>query len=332
MSSTVAKRKISFADMEATVRPRLAAPQSAYSQGPQSAQPQVTQAQQDLQRREELRRRDAAYRQARKPTDRNISDGIAEAVIGDGVDRYRKLRAVERRLDATMMQKRLDIQENMHAHARREGTLRLWLSNTAEGQPWQLIEEGKNTGDDMPFDFSDNNQASYRVKLQGRLLHNHDVVSGSADDTMDQDAQDDERTPHDHRLKMSQFFKCITIDYDRAASLQPDGFTTVEWKRPASPDADAEFDCLEFERKGDEEIQITINLARHETPERYKLSKPMAKLLHTEEADRATVVAGIWEYVRANGLQEDDEKRKIVCDDQLKAVSQSGELVLQSAS
>ena len=39
-----------------------------------------------------------------------------------------------------------------------------------------------------------------------------------------------------------------------------------------------------------------------------------------EEGDRASVVAGVWEYVRGNGLQEDDEHRKIVCDEQLRAV------------
>lgn len=46
-----------------------------------------------------------------KPTDKNIPDGVEDCIIGDGVQRYRELRDVERRFDATMMRKRLDILE-----------------------------------------------------------------------------------------------------------------------------------------------------------------------------------------------------------------------------
>lgn len=48
---------------------------------------------------------------SRKPTDKNIPEGVEDCVVGDGVQRYRELRDVERRLDATMMRKRLDIKD-----------------------------------------------------------------------------------------------------------------------------------------------------------------------------------------------------------------------------
>lgn len=53
---------------------------------------------------------DLAKRRSRKPTDKNIPEGVEDCIIGDGVQRYRDLRDIERRLDATMMRKRLDIQ------------------------------------------------------------------------------------------------------------------------------------------------------------------------------------------------------------------------------
>lgn len=53
---------------------------------------------------------DLAKRRSRKPTDKNMPDGVEDVIIGDGVHRYRELREVERRLDATMMRKRLDVQ------------------------------------------------------------------------------------------------------------------------------------------------------------------------------------------------------------------------------
>jgi len=325
-----AKRKISLADLETTLRRGTG---SQYP--PNVAQPpQLTQAQQQQQALEDRRRREAAQRLSRKPTDRNIPDDLSNVVIGDGVGRYRKLRDVERKLDAIMMQKRLDISEGMSSQMKNEGTLRIWISNTAEGQPWQIMEEGgSGIGDDGNFDFADNSQATYRVKIEGRLLPDpldQDDEEEKDVNAMEQDgaqAQEKSQPNSKDRSKLSHFFKSITIDFDRAPSLQSDGFSSIGWQKPATnpstttSDSEASFDCLEFQRKGDEEMNITINLVRDEAAERYKLSGSIADMLDMEEGDRTAVVAGIWEYVRANNLQEEDENRKIVCDDQLRTVS-----------
>lgn len=328
MTARSHRRKISFADLETTFR------RTGAVYPPPNPQAQaVSAAQQQQATHEELRRREAARRQARRPTDRGIPNELATVCIGDGVDRYRGLRDVERKLDAAMMQKRIDIFEDMNTQMRREGTLRIWISNTAEGQPWQLMEEGGEAmGEDGNFDFGENGQATYRVKIEGRLLEEQDESPEKDGDAMDEDTQKQPPPPAAatgrEKTKLSHFFKSITIDVDRPASLQPDGYSSIEWKRPSpqnpttsSTDSETSFDSLEFQRKGDEEMNITINLARDETPERFKLSKPLANLLDTEEEDRAGVVAGIWEYVRAMGLQEDDESRRVVCDEQLQAVS-----------
>ena len=301
---------------------------------PNVQQPQQpTAAQQQARQQEELRMHELKRRQARKPTDRNIPDDLSEVVIGDGVDRYRRLREVERKLDAVMMQKRLDISESLTSPMKREGILRIWISNTAEGQPWQVMEEGDGN---LDFTLDNDSQATYRMKIEGRLLEasvDPEDTTGEDGDAMEQDgaqAQKRPTTTGKERTKLSHFFKSISIDFDRAPSLQPDGYSSVEWKKPTSTnpsitnsDAEADFDCLEFERKGDEEMNVTVNLIRDEQQERYKLSQPLADLLDMEEADRAGVVAGIWEYVRAMGLQEDDENRKIVCDEQLRNVLSS---------
>ena len=80
------------------------------------------------------------------------------------------------------------------------------------------------------------------------------------------------------------------------------------------------FDTLEFERKGDENINVTINLVREVKTERFKLSPLLAEILDTEEEDRAGAVQGIWEYCRVMELQEDEDKRSVVCDDALRKV------------
>lgn len=283
------------------------------------------------------REREIAHRISRRPADRNIPDEISEITIGDGVERYKKLRDMERRLDATMMQKRLDLTDPYRQRTEVEGTLRLWISNTAEGQPWQLMEEGGGgLGEDGTFDFADNSQAMYRVKIEGKLLDDPfaEDAKEAANEQADQDGAEAKPEPASAiRPRFSDFFHTIKIDFDRAPSLQPDGLSTIEWKRPP-PDmpgkprvqrspSETAFDTLEFQRKGDEELNITISLHREYSPPRFALSGPLRDLLDLREADLATTIAGLWDYVRANGLQEDDEHRRFICDDRLRAVSHS---------
>lgn len=70
---------------------------------PMSAQQQAERVQQQQQAVERARLR------ARKPTDKTMPDGVEDCVVSDGVSRYRDLRDFERRLDATITRKRLDV-------------------------------------------------------------------------------------------------------------------------------------------------------------------------------------------------------------------------------
>lgn len=210
-------------------------------------------------------------------------------------------------------------------------TLRIWVTNTVEDQPWQA-----ETLDVDAFDFSTNMDSSYRVKIEGRLLEEADdglESDGSEDDeeetndAMDEDGKSEKKKARlpEKQYKLSHFFKAMTVDFDRSKSK--DGADqSVEWKKPnvASntpnlPNA-ADFDQLEFKRGGDENANITINLVRDEHPERFQLSPALADILDTDISTRADAVMGIWDYIKAMGLQEDDEKRSFECDDRLKTV------------
>lgn len=339
MSTTGHKRKISFADIERTYRaagPMVPPPHA--NQG----QPTLTPAQIQAQRLEDVRRADAARRISRKPTDRDLpSDELSDVVVGDGVERYNKLREAEKRLDGLMMRKRLDVSDNLQRrYTRREGVMRLWISNTAEGQPWQVMEEGgSGMGEDGTFEIGENSQATFRVKIEGRLLDDPTEQEMQADgeketqqaeltkEREDETDKADQPKKPEQKPRFSHFFKAITIDFSRNPQLQPDGYSAIEWQKPTpSPQntsydpnsSEVSFDTLEFERKSDENINVTINLMRDEKNERFKLSPLLAEILDTEEEDRAGAVQGIWEYCRAQGLQEDEDRRGIVCDDNLK--------------
>ena len=280
---------------------------------------------------------EAAQRRAKKPTDKNMPDGVEDVIIGDGVQQYKNLREIERKLDAAMVRKRLDLHSARYRRHERKRTLRIWISNTADNQPWQQGELEENT-----FDFSSSINSSYKVKIEGRLLEdqraNYDSDSdednetlkanGLKADAMDHDGQTDTNKvaePSLPRRKLSSFFKAMSVDFDRSKGLQPDITNVVEWEKPpmANPQflaPAADFDFLEFDRKSDENLNCTINLVRDEVPERFKLSKELADILDSEEETREGIIFGIWDYISVMNLQQDEEKRIIQCDDALRNV------------
>lgn len=301
----------------------------------------AAQAQHEVHEQNERIKAEALKRRAQKPTDKNIPEGVEDLIVGDGVQQYRRLREVERKLDAMMMRKKFDIHDSEKHNPKRWKSLQIWISNTAENQPWQT----RNVETDM-FDFNSGVEGTYRVKIEGRLLDD-----GSSDDDTESESEDeDDQNPTERekldgstdqkndtnkqppvpitnplKTRLSHFFKAIIVSFDRSKNLQPDSTTQIEWKKPSGPENSAlpaahDFDALEFERKGEENLNCTISFWRDEAPERFRLSKALADLLDTEEDDRASIIYGIWEYVKAMDLQQDEEKRLIQCNERLRDV------------
>jgi upstream activation factor subunit UAF30 len=52
----------------------------------------------------------------------------------------------------------------------------------------------------------------------------------------------------------------------------------------------------------------------------YRLSEAMVNILGKEILPRPQVVSGLWEYIKANDLQNPSDKREILCDDKLKLI------------
>lgn len=144
-------------------------------------------------------------------------------------------------------------------------------------------------------------------------------------DRMEEDGPADAKpaTTKPPRYRFSHFFKALHVDFpaNRRGAEQ-----SVEWKKPdrvggsSNLPAAADFDELTFKRNGDENVNITINLVRHEEPERYALSPQLEDILDMREATRQEIVMGIWEYIKMMGLQEDEEKRSFRCDELLRSV------------
>lgn len=275
---------------------------------------------------------DAHLRRSRKPTEKNMPDGIEDYVIGDGVQEYKKLQNIEKRLDSSMVRKRLDIQDSLGRSTKRYRTLRLWISNTTEGQDWQKGEQnGEGPG-----------SGRYKVRIEGRILED-----GSADVTLPAEDSDSEEEKEEEvvageggedaekpkskkrqrsRQKLSHFFKSITIDFDKAHNGKDADLSPVTWAKPqilptsVSLPPSADFDELSFSRTAQENVNITLTLVRDEQPERFKVSQELQEVIDLEEATRSEIISALWDYVLVKGLQEDHEKRLVRCDTKLRNV------------
>ncbi|KAF6832499.1 SWI/SNF and RSC complexes subunit ssr3 [Colletotrichum musicola] len=272
-----------------------------------------------------------AKRRSRKPTDKTLPDGVEDCIADAEVaQRYKELRDFERRLDATMTRKRLDIVEAVGRTAKRYKTLRIWISNTVEDQAWQ----GNGLSVDS-FDFTPSAEPSYRVKIEGRMLDDgQDELSEEIkqnEDRMDEDGAPGSRRPSSapaaQKHRFSHFFKALNIDFDRSRSRAASD-QTVEWKKQPSQNmtAGADFDEFTFKRSGDENMNITINLHRQEDPERYLLSPELADIVDMTAASRQDAVRAVWEYIKMMGLQEDEEKRNFRCDELLRKIVNGNEV------
>ncbi|GAQ44407.1 hypothetical protein ASPTUDRAFT_186210 [Aspergillus tubingensis CBS 134.48] len=278
---------------------------------------------------------DAALRRSRKPTDKNIPDGIEEVIIGEGVQQYKSLRDLEKRLDAAIVRKRLDIQDSISKTVKKYRTMRIWISNTVENQPWQTANgaaPGSNPG-----------SGRYKVRIEGRLLDDDSDPTAPEDsddeateqtdngDAMEQDGPNANATTKKSsnkrsKQRFSHFFKSITVDFDKSSTASPEEVKPITWTKPQLPPntvtlpPTADFDSMQFARASQENLNVTFSLVRDETPERYKLSKELAEVLDVEEETRSGIVLGIWDYIRAMGLQEDEEKRLVRCDHRLRSI------------
>ena len=286
----------------------------------QQAQAQLVS--QQMQQRNAAIEHQLAQRRARKPTDRNMPEGIDDLVIGEGVKQYKELREMEKKLDHAMARKRLEIQDSFSRNIKRQRTMRIWISNTVSNQLWQV------SPDENSFTFEREGEPTYQVKVEGRLLEDpeDDILYESDDENEKPTEASSSQQPV---KRFSHFFKAISVEFDKTHSATGDPNYQVSWKKQANS---GELDHIRFQRRSDENLNVSILLTRDEQPERFRLSQALAATLDMEEADRAEVVMGIWEYVKAMGLQEDDERRTIRCDERLRQIFNSDTLFFPQAA
>lgn len=184
---------------------------------------------------------------------------------------YMDLLAFERKLDATIMRKRLDIQEALKRPMKLKRKLRIFISNTFyPAREADAQEDGVGSG-----------VASWELRVEGRLL----------DDAAKVD-------PSKVKRKFSSFFKSLVIELDKDL-YGPDNHL-VEWHRTSTTQ---ETDGFQVKRPGDRNVRCTILLLLDYQPLQFRLDSRLARLLGIHTQTRPMVISALWQYIKTHKLQ-----------------------------
>ncbi|KAF9924075.1 SWI SNF, matrix associated, actin dependent regulator of chromatin, sub d, member 1 [Linnemannia zychae] len=233
----------------------------------------------------------------KRPNDNQISskawpDSI-EAIVPES-KLYTELLEFEKKLDATIMRKRLDLQETLNKPVKTKRTLRIFISNLSHDQESPESEEDELRLDSGPT-------PSWTLKVEGRLI-----------DEANASAYKNRQTSR----KFSSFFRSVMIELDRDSNLYPNG-NFVEWHKSANqPDVDG----FEIKRHGDENVKVKVILHVDNSPERFKLSPELADVLAIDVETRPGIMMALWQYIKFHQLQDPEDKRNINCDQKLAAL------------
>lgn len=232
--------------------------------------------------------KEGGYGPAKKK--KKLADKILPQKVRDLVPEsqaYMDLLAFERKLDATIMRKRLDIQEALKRPMKQKRKLRIFISNTFYPAKEPSAEpEG-----------SEGSIASWELRVEGRLL------------------EDNKNDPNKIKRKFSSFFKSLVIELDKDL-YGPDNHL-VEWHRTHTTQ---ETDGFQVKRPGDKNVRCTILLLLDYQPLQFKLDPRLARLLGVHTQTRPVIISALWQYIKTHKLQDVHEREFIICDKYLEQI------------
>ncbi|KAI8585520.1 hypothetical protein BDZ88DRAFT_455878 [Geranomyces variabilis] len=231
----------------------------------------------------------AARTKRKKPAERVLPKQIDAYIPESRI--YTELQEFEKRLDATISRKKLDMREQKTQLKPTKRVLRIFLSNISSDQ-YADVDEDANV-----FSLDSMRAPSWTLRIEGRLLD-----------------FDHARKPQANPPKFSSFVRSVVVELQRNQSLYPDN-NIIEWHKSERMD---DCDGFEIKRKGDTDVTAKILIYLDHKPDKFKLSPPLAKLLDIHTDTAASVTNAVWQYVKAQKLQDPDDKSHINCDEALR--------------
>nr|CAD7596794.1 unnamed protein product [Timema genevievae] len=233
---------------------------------------------------------------------KKLADKILPQKVRDLVPEsqaYMDLLAFERKLDSTIMRKRLDIQEALKRPMKQKRKLRIFISNTF--YPAKEPAEGE-----------EGSVASWELRVEGRLLEDSKNDPNKASGSHSDGSLTNQTLV---KRKFSSFFKSLVIELDKDL-YGPDNHL-VEWHRTSTTQ---ETDGFQVKRPGDKNVRCTILLLLDYQPLQFKLDPRLARLLGVHTQTRPVIISALWQYIKTHKLQDGHEREFINCDKYLEQI------------
>ncbi|ODV58519.1 Rsc6p ASCRUDRAFT_39055 [Ascoidea rubescens DSM 1968] len=232
-----------------------------------------------------------------RPTDVTIPSSLDE--ILPEVDILRKLQEAEKKIDTYTITKWFELQELTAKPQIEHLVLRVFIYNYCENQPWQidLIQDPK-----LRQQF-ENLKPSWTLRVEGRVIDN--------------EKNDDIKK----RRYFSSLLTGIAIDLfpkdEKSFTEQNDNKSLIiEWHEDVKK---VDFDGLDVQRNGSQNMNCTITLQPKEFPLRYKLPDKLIEILGYDELNQHDLAFALWQYISINDLASNaNDKKFIKCDEPLK--------------
>lgn len=211
------------------------------------------------------------------PNDLHIPDNLLESIPNS--EFLKKLNKAEQQLDLISTKKELDFHV-IHAKSiapssfkRETGTLRVFIYNTCEAQPWQkqlAQQRGEMVNDDL--------ESSWTLRIEGRYL-----------------SHDGKETPY----RFSSFLLGLSVDLvanENYPSLQGN---IIEWRNSQQqyPTKQLEFDGMDVKKPGVFDINAKIAILIKDQSNRLRLSDKLSQFIGKLEATQQEVIYSVWNYV-----------------------------------
>eukprot|EP01135_Chromosphaera_perkinsii_P007109 Nk52_evm8s696 gene=Nk52_evmTU8s696 len=187
---------------------------------------------------------------------------------------YNELVEFEKKVDAVILKKRLDMQEAMRKPGKSKRLLRVFVSNTFSNQDGSDADE----------------PPSWTLKIEGRLIDQGNSSKSSG------------------RKKFTSFLKSLLVEFDERR--QPEN-NRVEFIN--SPEI-TPVDGVEIKRQGSIAVPCKIILNLEYDPPKFKLAHELGELLGMHTNTKAAVIVAVWQYIKKNKLQDAEDPKIIRCD------------------
>ena len=226
-----------------------------------------------------------------------IPDDIKSII--DNVRTYEKLTDLEKEIDEKLYKTRLDIQENLIMPTPKvKALLRTHLFSFFTNPPATAIEDSMFI-DENPENFlvpSEKNQ-TFVLRIQGKIMP---VL---------------ESQPGGFFRKFSYFFQKIQIKFDQENNTK---FSDIEWMRSSGTDTDG-FE-IKRECKSNETIKLRILFYLNSHTQECKVSNELANLIGVKQETRPKILYHMWQYIKINSLQENDNPNIIINNKEMRAL------------